>query len=294
MDDRTALHTAARRFCQSRFSEWFEKYRELQATEKWQVEDMFKRGWDYSEEAYRIFPHYRVDKAIPVEVEKLTPDSSATVDELRSQLLRSGEIATARLHEELQKEKARKALHEEAEDYRAYIQALAVTDLADIDALPYRRVLREEETKQLRNQLKLSWGIEHDSWFPLREGPIPANVMTFHTDYFKKMEGLRVLREALALRGIERIFQLHEFNLKDEPDYEIEVSLFEPAYGGGGEQYSTTALADWVVYASHESSITICGQWLVRFLAERWPEWSQHTYLGPYSTADLRGTWDSK
>ena len=63
-------------------------------------------------------------------------------------------------------------------------------------------------------------------------------------------------------------------------------------YGLGGEQYSTSELTDWVVYASHESSITIAGDWLIRILKENWPEWLQRTYQGPYSTGDLRGTWD--
>lgn len=38
------------------------------------------------------------------------------------------------------------------------------------------------------------------------------------------------------------------------PEYEIELMISKPAYGGGGEQYSTSEFA--VVYATHESSIT--------------------------------------
>jgi hypothetical protein len=294
MDDKTALHTAARRYCRHRFSDWFQKYQGLQAKEKWQVKHLFQPGWDYSDEAYRTFPHYRVDKAIQVEVEKLRPDSSPTLDALRTELLNASDIAEAWLHAELQNSIAREALREEADDYRAYIQVLTPSDLGDIEALPFRRVLNEDERKRLRSELKSSWGIEGGPWFPLKEGPVPANVMTFHDDYFKKMEGLRILREALKTRSIERIFQLHEFELKDEPDYEVELSIFDPAYGGGGEQYSTSEPSDWVVYASHESSIAICGEWLTWVLAQRWPGWKQHTYKGPYSTADLRGTWDSK
>jgi hypothetical protein len=172
---------------------------------------------------------------------------------------------------------------------------LAPSDLSEIEALPFRRVLNEAESKRLWSGLKSSWGIEGGPWFPLKEGPDPANVMTFHDDYFKKMEGLRILREALKARHIERIFQLQEFDLQDEPDYEVDLSIFEPSYGGGGgDQYSTSEPFDWVVYASHESSIAICGDWLTKMFAEEWPEWNAHTYKGPYSTADLRGTWDLK
>ncbi|HET9318710.1 MAG TPA: hypothetical protein VFO27_03005, partial [Bryobacteraceae bacterium] len=65
----------------------------------------------------------------------------------------------------------------------------------------------------------------------------------------------------------------------------------KPGYLWGGEQYCTDKSVDWVVYASHESSITIAGEWLTRIFKEKWPEWSQKSYGGPYSTKDLRGTW---
>ena len=53
-------------------------------------------------------------------------------------------------------------------------------------------------------------------------------------------------------------------------------------YGGSGEQYSTSEPSDWLVYASHESSITIAGDWLTAIFKEKWPEWMQHTYQGPF------------
>src|SRR5258708_550196 len=74
MDDTTALHTAARRYCQQRFSDWIQTYKDLQSKQKWQVNDLFQPGWDYSEKAYRTFPRYRVARAIQVEVERLKPD----------------------------------------------------------------------------------------------------------------------------------------------------------------------------------------------------------------------------
>ena len=72
MNETTALHTAARRYCQERFSYWIRIYEELQRKENWQVQKLFELGWDYSDEAYRTFPRYRIDKAIQVEVERLT------------------------------------------------------------------------------------------------------------------------------------------------------------------------------------------------------------------------------
>jgi len=290
MNEKTALHTAARRFCEDRYSDWAQTYGELEAKEKVNIQDKFKPGWDYSEEAYEIFPRYRIDKAMRVEVERLEPESCGSLEELRLQLISASDIAEARLRAELNNAIALKALCEEVEDYRTYIRALNERDLVNITPLPFRRVIGIDESKNLWNRLKIVWNIGEGSWFPLRDGPIPPSVVTFHVEYYEKMDGLRLLHEALMRRSISRVFELHEFD-PDEPDNEIELSILKPAYLWGGEQYCTDKNVDWVVYASHESSITIAGEWLTQIFKENWPDWAQRSYGGPYSTQDLRGSW---
>jgi hypothetical protein len=292
MDNKTALHTAARRYCQDRFSEWMENYKQLQNKEGRKKENLFQPGWDYSDEAWRVFPRYRVATAIQVEVERLVPDSRSTFGELRSKLIAACDVAEARLREELKKTIAREALHEEADDYRAYIQVLGESDLANLLPLPFRRVLAQEESRKLWSELEKAWGIGGGSWFPLKEGIVPPNVITFHSDYFGMMGGAQLLREALGTRGIAKIYLLHEF-APLEPDYEVECPIAEPTYGSGGEQYCTSGSAEWVVYASHESSITVCGEWLTTIFKQKWPDWNQRSYRGPYSTEDLIGTWET-
>lgn len=291
MDNRTALHTAARRFCEDRFDEWTTAYGSLKKKEDFKTENLFKPGWDYSAEAYDIFPRYRLDKAVRVEVERLRPLAITDLEELRSLLLRAGDIAARRLGKELKNEIATRAVREESEDYRAYILGLTEGDLRSVKPLPHRRVLTDEESKALWDQVKEAWSIRENYWFPLAEGPIPPNLLALHVDYFSSMKGPALLRGALAQRGVSRVFELNEFN-PDEPDCEIELSIFEPAYRFGGEQYCTSTGADWIVYASHESSITIGGEWLTQLLKEKWPDCTERTYGGPYSTNDLRGTWN--
>ena len=290
MDTKTALHTAARRFCEDRFSEWSQTYNELQIKEKREVSDPFKPGLDYSEEAYRIFPRYRIDALIQAEVEKLVPDSIGNLGELRSQLIEACGLAKARLLEELANAVARRAVREEAADFKAYIQVLENRDLEDIAPLPYRRVLTEAESKDLWNRLKQTWDIGGGYWFPLRDGPVPDNMLTFHVDYFFTMKGAELLRGALRNRGVSRVFQLNEFKSID-PEYEMGISIFEPRYASGGEHYCTSESFDCVAYASHESSITIGGGWLTEIIKKHWPDWRQRVYGGPYSTEDMRGTW---
>ena len=174
-----------------------ETYEQLEIKENVRIENKFTPGWDYSKEAYSVFPRYRIDKAIRIEVERLSPQSSKSLEEFRSQLIRACDIAEGRLRAELNNPIAQKALQDEAEDYKAYIRVLSENDLASIASLPFRRVLTGEESKKLWDQLKEAWDIGEGYWFPLKDGPIPPNIVAFHVDYYEKMNGLELLHEAL-------------------------------------------------------------------------------------------------
>jgi hypothetical protein len=288
MDETTALHTAARRYCEEKFSEWAQVYENLQRTENWQVENLFKPGWDYSEEAYRTFPRYRIAKNIRIEIERLRADSGTSLPEMRKFVIAASTKAENELKTELKNALTHAVIHEEAEDFRVYVEALTQRDLVQVEPLPYRRVLSKEESERTWNDLRHTWNIGDDYWFPLKAGEMPPSVLAFHTDYFESINGRHILRDALERRGVSTVLLLHEFG---DPEYEVELGIFEPGYRDGGEQYSTSERADWIVYASHESSITIGGEWLIDAFRGLYPECIGLTYKGPYSSPDLRGTW---
>ena len=290
MDEITALHTAARSYCEARFYEWVQVYEDIQHKENWQVPKLFEPGWDYSDEAYRTFPRYRIAKNTRIEIERIHVDSGMSLSEMRDLLVAASAKAEAGLQTELTNKLAQAAIREEAEDFRVYVGALTPTELVQVKPLPHRRVLRKEESERLWDGLRKAWSVGSGYWFPLKEGMMPPNILAFHTDYFLSINGQRILRDTLGRHGVSTVFLLHEFG---DPDYEVELGIFEPGYRDGGEQFSTTEHADWVVYASHESSITIGGEWLIDEFRRLYPECTRLTYKGPYSTADLRGTWET-
>ena len=81
--------------------------------------------------------------------------------------------------------------------------------------------------------------------------------------------------------------ELREFG---EWGCEQSVSALEPAYTGE-EGYWTSSSSDWLIYASHESSISLAGEWLVASFGQRFPQCDRFSYGGPMSTPDQRGTW---
>ena len=51
----------------------------------------------------------------------------------------------------------------------------------------------------------------------------------------------------------------------------------------GREALWTSERMDWVLRASHESSVTLGGSWLIGLVKQHWPEWQDHLYRGfPY------------
>lgn len=291
MEPKTALHTAARRYCADRFSTWASSYEQLQAKENFHTEKLLQPGWTYSDDAYKIFPRYRLDSDIQVEIERLRPELASTLEDLRGQLLRAADMAQLRLLQEFAEGTARNAISAEADDYRAYVRVLVEADLRDVLPLPFRRVLSDDESKEMWAALRLKWNLDEDYWFPLKKGPLPEKIIAFHTDYFIPKNGAELLRSVLASRKVKTVFQLHEFG---SPNYEIELESLVPRYANGGEQYCTSESMDWLVYASHESSLTIAGDWLVEAFKSSWPDWQARQYGGAFSTDDLRGTWETK
>src|ERR1035437_10716095 len=87
MDDKPALPPAARRRCISQGSAWREQYHGLEGVGKWRIEDSrHSAGWNYSEEAFALFPRYRLDDDILTEVESIVPADCASLEELRHAL----------------------------------------------------------------------------------------------------------------------------------------------------------------------------------------------------------------
>jgi len=190
--------------------------------------------------------------------------------DLRPHLLRAGELASEKFTGVCPK----KAVAEQADRYRAHIMGLTNSDLASIEPLPHRRTLDGEERRKLWESFRQHWNLDQV------ENCI--NMLNFHDDLFVARNGVQILRDVLTRRGISKVLQFDD----RYRDLEIDVSIFDPR---GTEVYSTSHEFDWLVYASHESSIAIGGQWLMESFEQQWSDWRDRTYRGPYSSPDLRG-----
>jgi hypothetical protein len=161
---------------------------------------------------------------------------------------------------------------------------MSAHDLSGVEPLPYRRVLTDEESNSIRDLLRAQWQIDDDFWYPLdraEDDEPPPNTNAFYVPGFPTTTLVALV---VSVTSPERIFELTEGALA--PDREIDVGLFdEPYYGrgglfAGGECMWTNRSGDWVVYVSHEASITVAGEALLRPLVEQWPDWRTWVYQG--------------
>jgi hypothetical protein len=239
---------AARRYCEERRIHWCNRYESLQPH--------LATNGDYSDEERATFPRYRVLAAILIEVERIVPEAFESMDHTRAAIveaalhadrdwagLPSGDIEVA-------------AMDEEREQFTRYIRDLPTAALASIQPLPFRRTLNDDERDQIRNRIGKTWPMECDYFWPL-QGNRPAHAIAFNVKSLDELLPDVTLRSILMDNAVSRIFELREYG----PEYEIAVESFRPFYNGA-ERFWTCPEMDWLIYASHDSTMTFVGKWL--------------------------------
>jgi len=141
------------------------------------------------------------------------------------------------------------------------------------------RQVEGEEKDELFLRLLSEWDVEGSYWFPLRMNQTPpAHTEAFQAAFFEKESTHETLQQILAARGVDTMFEMRE----DGQTYESELAQFHPVYTGL-EGFWFTAKLDWLIYASHEGSLTIGGEWLLAAVQTAWPDWKEHIWKWPVS-----------
>lgn len=275
-----ALHTAARRYCADRAALWLGRYADLQAGE---ARERRRSGipepttYAYSNEALATFPRYHVLHAIQAAVEAFTPADFASLDEARELLAAAAESAENVFTRPPNGEIERRSMDEERTVFADYMRGVSEEELAKVEPLPFRRTLTSDESEHLRNELKTRWGFD-GYWYPLDRPDTaepPENAVALTADPFFSAEVQGRLRDVLAGLGVSRLWELRE--LDTDSDCELDLELFEPVYTGSEGTWTDNS-RDWLVYASHEASVTVAGTQLLPAFQQAFPDWRDWIY----------------
>lgn len=260
-----ALHTAARRYCVEGFDYWATQYAEIVRAGR------DRKGYNYTREALAVFPRYNILNAIRVEVERIDPNELVELNGTRDLIVLVGVGAIDSFTSKPIGRIDANAMADERDSFCSFIRELSYSDIQCVEPLPYQRVLSQSESEFIWTRLRKRWQIFDGYWFPLTECSV-ADVAAFQDHYFTEFCSSFNLIDALSAHGVDRVWELREYG----PEYEQDLSIFDPHYNGA-EGYWSSADLDWIVYASHEGSISV-GGWLLTEIKNQWPEWEQRIW----------------
>jgi hypothetical protein len=266
------LHSAARKYCIDRSHYWRNEYFELTKRN-----DRHYIG-AYSDDALSLFPRYNQLDSILIELEKFIPEDFSSFSEAKEVIVLAGNTSESVFTRPLSTID-KQVMQQEREAFCEFINNLNQEQLETIESLFYRRVLTEPVSQKLWAILQEKWDIQPKNyWYPLMN-TLRNDVIAFQEESFDVEFGIANLRHILQRNDIQHVWNLTEYG----PEYEIDVSVFEPLYYHTGvENYSFSQQADWIIYASHESSITIGGKWLIEEIKAYWSNWECFVWKSPF------------
>ncbi|MFF2019712.1 hypothetical protein [Paenibacillus sp. NPDC058177] len=268
------LHSLARRYCITKIDYWGRKYSRLID----QGRDREPDGIDHSLEAKKLFPRYIVLKAILAELERYIPEDFDSFSEARFKITQVINEAVSFMTKANDDDNVtRNTMSEERSSFVSYLENVSAAKVMSQPPLFYRRKLSVPEIELLWTQLNDIWAIKtRGPWIPL-DGSQNELTLAFMDDYFDSEVGYELLRKFLKEHGVNHVYELRE--LEFSPEYELELSAFTPTYAFNGEGFWCSKEMDWVIYASHENSITIGGEWLINKVKEVWSNWESRLWL---------------
>ena len=269
MTESEALHTAARRYCTERMAE-------LQ-----HQPPVGGRG--------PVPVHYsrRLLQCLLEEIERHLPGEYAGLDATRRELTAIALSVNVKFSEQ-PNPLAVRVIQQERELFCAHINGLGAGALVRVVPLPFHRTLREDESRALWMRVNERWGAGGSYWFPLVQfDEMPSDLIAFRLENLSTEIGIPRLRELLASRGVRRLYELNVEGFRQhfgaparhgtQPEYEMDLSLFEPR--GQGERYWTDDETEWLIYLSHENTVTFAGEGLITSLKNLWPTWEKRWHV---------------
>lgn len=266
MTDIEKLITSARHYCKDNFVFWMEKY---------QKESSGNYN-SYSDNDYNIFPRYNVLAAIQQGVETLVGQKFQSFENCKQQLtdigLKSHSIFTIDSNEEIhllgesgkyrsttgrQNPIAKKAMSEERAKFLDFTNSRTTENISQVEPMSYRRRLTDQEMVFIRQKLSDIWNYDGDYWNPL-DDKSPKETVFLMKDNLSDDDCKRII-EFITANYRHRFFEITE----DRIDYEIELDSFDiDLY----ETIVTDKKFEWVIYGSHEGTITFGGTFLTDFV----------------------------
>ncbi len=245
-----ALITAARRYCGEHYHYWAVRYSKERTGQNYPV-------YSYSDNDYDLFPRYNILDAILGEIEILVGRSFPSLSDCRATLIQVGRSANSPLTEPKDNLIASAAIQQERDKFIQFIETVTPEMLEQTPPLPYRRRLGEAEKSTVYQALLERWNYDGGYWDPI-ENLSPAEVV-----YLAKAD-----ITSADLQAISGFISNHAAPYLLEATEEGIITEISP--GDFHLNSEETVFCDcnyqWLVYVSHEATVTFAGEEMLGFL----------------------------
>jgi hypothetical protein len=268
------MHNAVRRYVMDRAWRWRERTLPLERA----AIEAHDRGMPITAAARARLhdPHMRAyaHDLLLQRIERTRPRDFATGEAVRTFVLdaTAADEPRIRAHDA----KTASAIAAERAAVRDHVASLTTAAVHAVGHVPSRFVLPEPQWARVWRRLAEVWDARPGNhyWYPLLNA-CPPGVVAFQADWFDVELGARAVQELLRRHGVSRVWAMNE--AQEFANYELSPLLC-PFDRLAGEGYWTSPELDWLVYASHESSVTVAGRWLAEAVQRVWPAWRDRLY----------------
>jgi len=166
-----------------------------------------------------------------------------------------GENSQTILTERTVNKTEQRAMDDERNKFTAFIANITEDDLKNVLPLPYNRKLSEDESARIGEKLKELWNYDGGYWDPLEEKCKRETIFVMD-EFLTKVDKARI---------IDFISEAGRRYFKVDGDYGNDYETETPEFNDT-ETVITDKDFKWVIYRSHEMTITFGGAALIAFV----------------------------
>jgi hypothetical protein len=252
MTSTEALITAARRYCREHFLYWAHRYSKERTGADYPV-------YSYSDSDYNLFSRYNILDAILGEVEALTGKTFASLADCRAALTQIGHTADSDLTKSNDNVIVSAAIREERDKFIQYIATVTPEALAQVTPLPHRRRLEEEEKDDVYQQLLERWNYDGGYWDPV-DNLSPVEIVYLSRQAITP-DDYQAIAGFISVYAAPYLLEATEEGIITEiAAADLQLDVVETVYCDRNYQ--------WLIYISHEATVTFAGTELLVFFKQ--------------------------
>jgi hypothetical protein len=139
-----------------------------------------------------------------------------------------------------------------------------------------KRLLSQTESTQIKSAVSYTWDITKQYWYPLFDCS-REDLVAFDSKYVDHDDKINFIKTILQQHGVKNIYEFREDGVVNEIVDFVDYDFWRSdEYFWNNECYWFSNDMDWIIYISHEETITFGGKWLVDKLKKSWTEWKNN------------------